>query len=276
MRKFRKLLLPFAWLYGWIVWLRNKCFDWGWLSSKKYDFPVVCVGNLSIGGTGKSPMIEYLVSLLGDNNDLATLSRGYKRKTTGFYLLKGDETAAQVGDEPLQFKIKYPQLSVAVCENRQEGNAHLRKMHPRPEVILLDDAFQHRRVNPGGSILLTAYGSLYADDVMLPAGNLREPVSGAQRAQIVVVSKCPIDISDKEKQHIQHQLQLRPFQSLYFSTIRYADFLTNGQQKLRLEDLDEFCLVTGIAKPGPLLNYLDNNNVGFVHRKFPDHHHFTE
>lgn len=271
----RKLLLPFAWLYGSIVWLRNKFFDWGWFSSKCYDFPVICVGNLSVGGTGKSPMVEYLIHLLKDNYSVATLSRGYKRETTGYYLLTGMETAKEVGDEPLQFKTKFPDIRVAVDGDRRHGIEQLRKKEPQSEIIILDDAFQHRKVRSGLSILLTSYDAIYKTDRMLPAGNLREPKSGARRAQIVVISKCPPDISKQEQSRLKKKLNLNPNQSLFFSTIAYADHVINDEKKMALKSLKNFCLVTGIAKPKPLVNYLKAKNLNFKHKCFPDHHNFT-
>ncbi len=276
MRNLRKILWPFACLYGGIVWLRNKFFDWRWLTSKSYDFPVLSVGNLSVGGTGKTPMIEYLIRLLKTDYRLATLSRGYKRETAGFRLLTGKETAREVGDEPLQFKVKFPNIRVAVEADRQNGIARLRRLTPPPEVILLDDAFQHRKVNPSYSILLTSYDRIYADDLMLPAGNLREPVSGARRAQTVVVTKCPPQLSLEEQNRLKTKLNLRSNQKLFFSYIGYAETVTNGQQKMPLTALNDFCLVTGIAKPQPLVDYLTAKEFRFVHRKFPDHHHFSQ
>lgn len=276
MQDLRKILFPFGWLYGGIVWLRNKFFDWKILSSKSYDFPVICVGNLSVGGTGKSPMIEYLIDLLKDKTQVATLSRGYKRKTEGFYLLNGEENASETGDEPLQFKTKFPKIHVAVDENRQHGIDKLCQLQPKPNVILLDDAFQHRKVTPNFSILLTAYDSLYKTDLMLPAGNLREPKSGANRANIVVVTKCPGNLSVEKQEKIKSKLKLKPSQSLYFSYIAYADFFTNGNKKISLNEIDRFCLVTGIAKPKPLVDHLKSKDLDFEHKRFPDHHNFSE
>lgn len=276
MQNLRKLLLPFSLLYGAIVWLRNKFFDWNWISHKSYDFPIICVGNLSVGGTGKSPMIEYLIRLLKDDFKVATLSRGYKRKTSGFYLVNGNEDAVATGDEPLQFKTKFPEITVAVDENRQRGIGELQKLKTSPEVILLDDAFQHRKVRPGFSILLTAYDSLYINDWILPAGNLREPRSGAKRADIIVVTKTPKDLSSKEMLQIKNKLSLKSHQTVYFSFIAYADYLSSGQKQIVLNSLpDDFVLVTGIANPKPLVQFLKERSLKFDHLRFPDHHNFT-
>ncbi len=276
MQELRKLLWPFSLLYGLVVWARNKFFDKGLLQSQAYDFQVICVGNLSVGGTGKTPMIEYLIRLLKDEFRVATLSRGYKRETTGFYHLTGNENVAQSGDEPLQFKTKFPEITVAVDENRQEGIAELRKLNPQPEVILLDDAFQHRKVTPGFSILLTAYGAIYSDDLLLPAGNLRESRAGAKRAQIVVVTKCPQDLSIAKQNDIRQRLKLQPDQQLFFSYIAYASKIINKREEFLLADLQQpFCLVTGIAKPKPLVEHLKSLNLQFKHQAYPDHHNFT-
>ncbi|WP_121667764.1 tetraacyldisaccharide 4'-kinase [Mesonia aquimarina] len=276
MQLIRKLLFPFSILYGSIVWLRNKFFDWNILTSKVYDFPVICVGNLNVGGTGKSPMIEYLIRLLQDSYNLATLSRGYKRTTSGFYLLKGNESAALTGDEPLQFKQKFPSINVAVHENRQAGIQQLRRLNPQPEVILLDDAFQHRKVKPGFSIVLSAYHDLYVDDFMLPTGNLREPKTGIKRANLVIITKCPIDLNKKQQEKIRKKLNLQDHQQLYFSSILYDESCYSISDVKSLESLNNFTLVTGIANPTPLVNYLEENNLSFKHLAFADHHNFNE
>lgn len=277
MNRIRRILFPLGWMYGGIVRLRNRFFEWGLLSSRSYDLPVICVGNLSVGGTGKTPLVEYLIRLLQDDFHVATLSRGYRRKTTGYYELQGDEEALETGDEPLQFKTKYPRVTVAVDENRQEGIAKLKALRPPVEVILLDDAYQHRKVKPGFSILLTAYGSLYAQDLMLPAGNLREPKSGARRADIVVVTKCPPDLSKEEQKAIEQKLKLQSEQSLYFSFIAYSEGVRNTVKEIKVLDLpSDFALVTGIAKPQPLVRHLKKLDLGFRHYDFRDHHNFTD
>lgn len=276
MKTLRKILLPFSWIYAAVIGLRNIFFDWGLFPSKSYDIPVITVGNLSVGGTGKTPMIEYLMRLLKDDHEIATLSRGYKRETSGFHLLEGDEMVKLTGDEPLQFKTKFPNNRIAVAESRQKGIKELRKLSPPPEIILLDDAFQHRKVKPGLSILMTTYDKLYTKDVLLPAGNLREPKSGADRADIVVVSKCPQDLTAAQQVAIENELQLKSYQRLFFSYIAYADYLTNGQSKMPLGIPEEFCLVTGIANPTPLVSHLKQRKADFLHSRFSDHHNFTK
>ena len=272
----RKLLYPFSLLYGGVMLLRNKLYDRGIFSSEAYDFPVIAVGNLSVGGTGKSPMVEYLISLLKDQR-VATLSRGYKRSSKGFHLLSGNESAAEVGDEPLQFKNKFPEIAVAVDESRRHGIEQLLRQIPRPEVIILDDAFQHRKVTAGLYILLTPYGNLYSDDLVLPAGDLREPKSGAVRADVIVVTKCPPEISSEEKKSIKDCLKLLPGQELYFSSISYSPNIYGENAVVPLKGLQKslFTLVTGIANPIPLVKYLKSHSLEFDHLAFPDHHNFT-
>lgn len=277
MKNLRKLLYPFTLVYGLIVWLRNKFFDWNLLQSKKYDFPVICVGNLSVGGTGKTPMIEYLIRLLKEKHKVATLSRGYKRKTKGYFLLDKQDKAEDTGDEPLQFKTKYPEVHVAVDEDRRNGIAHLRKENPLPEVVLLDDAFQHRKVKPGFSIVLTSYDALYTDDLLLPAGNLRESKSGAKRADSIVVTKCPPQLSSEERKAIKKRINPIAKQTVHFSFIAYADHITNSKKTIQLNSLKQkFCLVTGIANPKPLVDYLATHDLKFNHKRFPDHHNFSK
>lgn len=273
----RKLLYPFSLLYGGVMLLRNKLYDRGIFSSEAYDIPVIAVGNLSVGGTGKSPMVEYLISLLKEDHRVATLSRGYKRSTKGFHLLSGKESAAEVGDEPLQFKNKFPEITVAVDESRRHGIDQLLKQVPPPEVIILDDAFQHRKVTAGLYLLLTPYGNLYKDDLVLPAGNLREPGSGAARADIVVVTKCPTNLSSGEREDIKNRLRLKSGQELFFSGISYSHNIFGKNSVLPLEELQKrhFTLVTGIANPKPLVEHLESHSLQFEHLAFPDHHNFT-
>ena len=279
MRKLRLILLPFSVLYGAIVFVRNWLFDKGYLKSTSYDFPVISVGNLSVGGTGKSPMIEYLIRLLKDDHKVATLSRGYKRKTTGFLVANADTTAADIGDEPLQFYSKFGnEIIVSVEAQRTVGIEALRKLPNSPEVILLDDAFQHRKVTAGFNILLTPYGDLYANDFMLPAGNLREPISGAKRADIIIVTKCPATISAETQTKILKKLRPKEYQQVFFTTIAYAESVQSASDELLLSSFKdaEFVLITGIANPKPLLQYLNEQGLQYSHLKYPDHHHFSE
>lgn len=274
----RKLLFPFSVLYGGVMQIRNKLYDKGILSSQKFDVPVIAVGNLSMGGTGKSPMVEYLVTQLKNNYRTATLSRGYRRKSSGFVLLTGQESATEVGDEPLQFKQKFPNSMVAVDEDRTNGIEQLLQGTPPPSVIILDDAYQHRKVAAGFYILLTSYTHLYKNDLVLPAGNLREPASGAKRANIIVVTKCPEDLSAEEQAEIKKKLRPKAGQQVFFTTIGYSDSVFGRNRSLKLNELNKYdlTLVTGIANPKPLVKHLESLGLKFNHKAYRDHHNFTE
>lgn len=274
MKLLRKILFAFSLLFGGVAALRNWLYDRGWLKGKAYDVPVICVGNLSTGGTGKSPMIEFLISFLKDNHKIAVLSRGYKRKTSGFREVSKNSTVAEVGDEPLQFKKKFPEITVAVCEDRQTG---IEKLRNTSEIILLDDAFQHRKVKASLNILLTPFDDLYVDDFMLPTGNLREPKWGAKRADVIVVTKCPETIDASKAEVIIEKLKPKPHQQVYFSKIDYAAEIKSNSETIPLDYLlgKQFLLVTGIANPKPLVHFLNGKGLDFEERSFPDHHNFT-
>jgi tetraacyldisaccharide 4'-kinase len=272
----RKILFPFAILYGLITSIRNFLFDKGVLKSYAFDLPIIAVGNLSVGGTGKTPQIEYLIRLLFDQYKVATLSRGYKRQSQGFILADASSNAALLGDEPFQFYNKFPTVQVAVDANRKNGIEQLLSQSVKPEVILLDDAFQHRKVKAGFYILLTSYGDLYSDDYMLPTGNLRECRSGAQRANIIVVTKCPSNLSLEEQKHISDKLKISLGQELYFSSIEYDEYVYSENKKIKLTEIHDAdkLLLAGIAKPEPFFSYLQQANELCL--TFPDHHHFDE
>lgn len=276
MKLIRRLLFPVVPIYYLVTWFRNLAYDKGWKSSKSYDFPVICVGNLSAGGTGKTPMVEYLIRLLKDKTNLATLSRGYGRKTKGFLLAEDNITATELGDEPFQFYHKFKdEIQVAVDENRQHGIAQLTKICSSPLTIILDDAYQHRKVNAGFNILLTTFNNLFVDDFVLPTGNLREPRSGYKRANIIVVTKCPETISQEQQEAIVLKLNAKSYQNVFFSYIRYADFALNNSNKIALKDLPDFTLVTGIANATPLVDFLNKNTLKFNHLAYKDHYNFT-
>ncbi|RAJ14498.1 tetraacyldisaccharide 4'-kinase [Olleya aquimaris] len=276
MKLLRIILFPIVPIYYIVTWIRNVMYDKGWKQSKQYDFPVICVGNLSAGGTGKTPMVEYLIRVLKDKTTLATLSRGYGRKSEGFILADANVNAEILGDEPYQFYHKFSEdILVAVDANRQEGISKLLDTNTKPEVILLDDAFQHRKVKAGLNILLTTYTNLYTRDIVLPTGNLREPKSGAKRADLIVVTKCPIDLSATEKQSIIAEIQPLDHQQVFFSTIAYSDEVVSEYNTIKLTDLKDFKLVTGIANPKPLIDFLKGNALNFEHIKFKDHHAFS-
>ena len=272
----RKLLFPFAILYGWITAMRNFLYDKGILKSYSFSIPIIAVGNLSVGGTGKSPQIEYLIRLLSERYKVATLSRGYKRKSEGFVLADVNASADVLGDEPFQFYSKFPNIQIAVDANRKNGIEQLLAQPEKPEIILLDDAFQHRKVKAGFYILLTAYGDLYAEDFMLPTGNLREGRHGAKRANVIVVTKCPSSLSVEKQAEVRNKLKLKNHQQLYFSFIDYDDFAHSENGKIAVSELksEDKLLLAGIAKPKPFFDYLKNENDEIL--EFPDHHHFSE
>ncbi|WP_179374464.1 tetraacyldisaccharide 4'-kinase [Winogradskyella wichelsiae] len=274
MKFIRIILFPIVPIYYLITWFRNWLFDVGLKTSKSYDFPVICVGNLSTGGTGKTPMIEYLIRLLKDEKELATLSRGYKRKTEGFVLADERATADTIGDEPFQFHRKFNDVIVAVDANRQNGIEQLRTLDVKPDVVLLDDAYQHRKVEAGFNVLLTAYNNLYYKDIVLPTGNLREPRSAANRADLIVVTKCDKGITALEKQEITSRLKLSRNQQLFFSYIDYAPQVKSEFEALELSALPKFTLVTGIANAKPLVDFLTEKELEFDHLEFNDHYDF--
>jgi tetraacyldisaccharide 4'-kinase len=276
MKLLRILLFPFAVLYGFITSIRNYFFDKGILKSTSFNIPVIAVGNLSVGGTGKTPQIEYLIRLLSDKNKVATLSRGYKRKSEGFVLADSTSNAEILGDEPFQFYQKFPNIQVAVDAKRTNGITQLLSQKEKPQIILLDDAYQHRKVKAGFYILLTSYDDLYADDFMLPTGNLRESRSGANRAKIVIVTKCPKNLSDEKQSEIWKKLKLSHSQQLYFTFIDYDDAIYGKNVKIAVNEIknESKLLLAGIAKPTPFFDYLKNENDECL--TFPDHHHFSE
>lgn len=270
----RFLLLPFAILYGLGVRLRHFLYDRGWLSSKRYPFPILCVGNLAVGGTGKTPMVEYLVRLLGQEQ-VAILSRGYRRKTKGFVLADDSATAMTLGDEPYQYHRKFPRATVAVCESRQEGIERLLE-NPHFKYIILDDAFQHRKVQAETNLLLTSYDKLYTQDFLLPVGSLRDIRSRARKAQIIIVTKCP-ELTQAEQEKIIQQLKPLPSQKVYFTSIAYSDRVYSHEDSQALKDFiaTPFTLVTGIANPTPLVDFLEKQGASFEHLAYSDHHHFS-
>jgi tetraacyldisaccharide 4'-kinase len=276
MNLLRKILFPFAILYGFITSIRNFLFDKGILKSYSFDIPIIAVGNLSVGGTGKTPQIEYLIRLLSPKYKVATLSRGYKRQSKGFILADSTSNAEILGDEPFQFYEKFKDIQVAVDADRKNGIEKLLSQTEKPEVILLDDAFQHRKVKAGFYILLTSYGDLYSDDFMLPTGNLRESKRGAERANLVIVTKCPSNLSLDEQNRIKTKLKLESSQDLYFSYIDYDEFIYSESKSMKVEQVRNVdkLLLAGIAKPEPFFGYLQQENDEQL--VYPDHHHFTE
>ena len=270
----RYLLFPFAIVYGLITGIRNFLFDIGILKSYSFAIPIIAVGNLSVGGTGKTPQIEYLIRLLSPNYKIATLSRGYKRKSKGYILADENADAELLGDEPYQMHLKFPKIKVAVDAHRKNGIEKLLALKDTPYVILLDDAFQHRKVKAGFYILLTAYNDLFCDDFILPTGSLRESKSGAKRADVIIVTKCPNDISEMEQDAIRKKIGIAI--PVYFSCIEYDDKVYNDSESKNVADIRKVdkLLLAGIAKPNPFFAYLQAVNDVKLH--YPDHHHYTE
>lgn len=272
----RKIAFPISFVYGIVVYLRNRLYDWGVFTSKSYKTPIICIGNLSVGGTGKTPMVELLIHLLQDNYKIAVLSRGYKRKSKGFILATSDSKVADLGDEPYQLHSKFKNIQVAVDTNRQNGISILEK-DIKPDIILLDDAFQHRKVKPGFSILLTAFGSLYSSDWYLPTGNLRDNRREAQRADVIVVTKNLKEISEKELLKIKNQLNPKAHQKTLFTYLEYDDTIHGNGPLHHIDDLKgkQITLVTGIANPKPLELFLNQKGISYEHLAFKDHHDFS-
>lgn len=277
MKRLRKLLLPLSPVYAAVVWLRNKAYDLGWISSESFATPVLCVGNLSVGGTGKTPMVEWLVSYFLQDRSVGILSRGYGRSSKGFRWVKPDSRVEDTGDEPLQMARKFPQAHFAVDANRREG---IRRMvaEIQPDLIILDDAFQHRRVKPKKSLLLTAWDALYSDQQYLPAGDLRDHRSQAARADLVIVTKCPTEPSPEERRRIRSRLKLREGQPLAFATLKYDTICDQDGRPIADTELRSvgLSLVTGIADPGSLLRELERREIAYDHMAFPDHHRFSQ
>ncbi|MHB1178715.1 MAG: tetraacyldisaccharide 4'-kinase [Daejeonella sp.] len=278
MNLFRILLFPVSLAYGVVVIARNLAFDLGILKSREFDLPVISVGNLSVGGSGKSPMTEYLIRLLKHRHKIATLSRGYGRRSKGFQRVETSSLSSESGDEPLQFKRKFNDVTVAVCENRVEGIKRLEKEH---ELIILDDAFQHRAVRPGLSILLFDYNDVFKVKMLLPAGDLREPLWESDRADLVVVTKTPSGLDQADRQEILEKLKPRNHQKIFFSYLEYGALkpLNESQEErslLSVKTSAKIILLTGIANPAPLLYEIGGYTQHITHHRYPDHHNFSK
>jgi len=284
--KINKGLYPLAWIYGLAVALRNKLFDWGIFSSETFPVPVISIGNITVGGTGKTPHTEYLIDLLSKKYRVAVLSRGYKRKTRGFVRADENSNSAQIGDEPLQMHRKFPSITVAVDANRRRGIRNLLHLpeNQKPDVILLDDAFQHRYVKPSLSILLTDSNRPFYDDYLLPAGRLREKPENRKRADFIVYTKCSESLTSGDYQILTEKINLQPHQELFFSAYRYKNLLpvfpeTNplkNETSDRLEiEKESVLLVTGLANPSGLIEYVKKYSSNLQTIVYPDHHDFT-
>jgi len=272
-------LFPFALIFRLIVDIRNQLFNLGILKSTSFNKAIISIGNITVGGTGKTPHTEYIINLLEEYYSLATLSRGYKRKSKGFFEAKTSSKISEVGDEPLQIKNKFPQITVAVDEKRVNGVNQLLKKEKAPQVILLDDAFQHRHITPGLNILLIDYNRLITKDHMLPMGRLREPSHNCSRANIIIVTKCPKGMQPIDFRLMQKELNLFPYQELYFTSFKYKKLIavfsqSTGKEISELKDYTVM-VVTGIAYPKPLYTELKQAGVKVVKQEFVDHHAFS-
>ncbi len=268
----RLLLFPFSIVYGLITLIRNKLYDWGVFKSTSFDLPVISVGNLVVGGSGKTPLTEYLVKLL-EGNSVAILSRGYGRKTKGFILADDMATAETIGDEPMQYYQKFRNITVAVCEDRINGINQLKANH---DIILLDDAYQHRAVKPGFSILLFEYEKLKHWQFLLPAGNLRESFYNYNRASAVLITKTPLPLNRLDQIEVRRKIDTRIDQRVSFSGIKYGELLHLITNEVKTEIKGEAVfLLTGIANPKPLADYLSQYSSEIKSFDYPDHHNFS-
>jgi tetraacyldisaccharide 4'-kinase len=277
LKSFRVVLLPFALVYGGIIIIRNWLYDKEYIKSAAFNFPLICIGNLAVGGTGKSPMVEYLVDLLRKEFEVATLSRGYKRKTKGYVLANENTTALDIGDEPMQFFLKYPDVTVAVGEERIVAIPQILQDKPNLQVIILDDAFQHREVRAGFNIVLTDFSNLYYHDFFLPTGDLRDEWRSADRADMIIVTKCPPDLTIEKKQKIIKNLKLQSKQKVFFTCIEYGlpYHIIHSDQKKQLTTTVEVMLMCGIANPKPLKDFLIANTATYYQKDYNDHHIFS-
>ncbi len=280
----RILLYPVSVIYGLITSLRNFLYNTGILPAVEFRIPVICVGNITVGGTGKTPHTEYLSDLLRKQFRVAVLSRGYKRKSKGFRIVTPDSLVTDAGDEPLQISRKYPDIFVAVDRNRVNGVRKILETQPETEVIILDDGFQHRQITPGFSILLSDFERLIMRDHMLPYGNLRENISNMRRADIILVTKAPADINPIQRRLIVKEINKAPYQNLYFTSVKYntpSPLFPKAETSNTNPDLAKLygagiVLVTGIANPVPLKEQINSTAGEVIHLRYPDHYNFRE
>jgi len=272
---FKILMYPLALLYGLALWIRNKLFDWDVLPEQKFDIPVINVGNLMVGGTGKTPHVEYLLRLLRPNYKTATLSRGYGRKSLGYILADEQSIAEEIGDEPMLYATKFKDTLVVVCEKRLYAIPNLIGDHPETDVIIMDDAYQHRSVKAGMNILLTMYEKPFYDDLLLPAGTLRELPSGYARADIIIVTKCPSDITESKKKEIIRKINPLPHQKVFFSRMVYLAPVNafTGESLAETKNLDAL-LFSGIANAHPFENYCESIFKSIAPLEYKDHYNF--
>ena len=273
----RKALFPFQILFAGAVLLRKKLYAKGVISRYVAPIPTIVVGNLATGGTGKTPMIDFLLRHFSQKKELGVLSRGYGRKSKGFLTVHANAPSSEVGDEPLMLAQKHPAVFTAVCENRPKGIVQMLQQNHRLEAIFLDDALQHLALHPRFKIVLTSFQKPWFDDALLPVGNLREPSSAASDADIVVVTKCPNTIDAESSTAFRVRLGLLPHQALFFTTLAYETHV-RGSSTLPLKEFvkNTFVLITGIANPKPLVDFLKDQGADFTHLSYPDHHDFSK
>jgi tetraacyldisaccharide 4'-kinase len=275
LRPVRILLFPFSLVYGAAIWLRNQLYDKKILRSTGFNLPIICIGNLSVGGTGKSPMVEWIVKYLHTQMEVAILSRGYKRRTKGYALAGSNTTALDIGDEPMQFHQKFPDVTVAVGEERIVAIPQLLHDKPNTKVVILDDAFQHRAIKAGLNIVLSNYDNLFTRDWVLPSGDLRDERRSYKRADVMVVTKCPTTLSVEEKGALKQEIKPLAHQQLFFTTIQYGlPYHIISKKNVALDTATEVLLISGIANPLPLKKYLQDATKTYYEILYSDHHIF--
>ncbi|MBT57543.1 MAG: tetraacyldisaccharide 4'-kinase [Flavobacteriaceae bacterium] len=276
-KKLKILLYPISLIYGFIVGIRNILFDIGIFDSKVYKIPTIGLGNLSVGGTGKSILVDYLINLFKSNYNITTLSRGYNRDTKGFVHANSKSTAYEIGDEPFQFYSKHPEINVVVCEDRRKGMNIILKNLPQTDICIWDDIYQHRFVKPGLMILTTTFDEPYIKDKILPVGKLRESISSSKRADIILINKCPENISNLQREKFTNSINLVEHQKVYFSSLTYSEKIKSKSTFINVKELEknDFILVTGIADSSYLVKFLKDRNLSFTHLKYKDHYNYS-
>ena len=276
MRLLRILAFPIALIYGMVIYLRNALYDLGLLKSMEFQTKTVSVGNLSVGGTGKTPMIEWLISHLPESYKLAVVTRGYGRRSSVPILANPDHMSQEIGDEPKQLISKFPDLCLRVDSDRRRAVQWL-EANVKPDIILLDDAHQHRRITPSLSVLLTTFDNLYTEDYFLPTGSLRDSGREARRAACIIITKCPDNMTPQQEQEVMRKIKPRKGQPVFFASLIYDEILS-GATNRRIRELRDrpFTLVTGIAQPKPLIDYLKSEDLQFKHMVYADHHEFSD
>lgn len=274
--RINNILRPIGWLYGLVTAIRNRLYDSGIRTSQEFPLPVISIGNITVGGTGKTPHAEYTATLLKDRYKTAVLSRGYGRHTKGFFMSDAHSDSGLIGDEPLQIKRRFPDLEVAVCSDRAKGISRLMEMC-NPQVVILDDAFQHRRIKPSLNILLVNWHRNILDDAMLPAGYLRESVKGRRRADIIIVTKCPEDLDKKAMVDLTRRLKVKPEQQVFFTTPKYNQpyLIDDAGQPVDIPDVP-LLAVTGIASPVLMKAELERQGHHVTLMDYPDHYRFNK